>query len=41
MVNNARIILELLITNDKDRAEQISKYLYNTRNILKYNKIII
>ncbi|MDU1936233.1 MAG: DHH family phosphoesterase [Clostridium sp.] len=31
MVNNARIILELLITNDKDRAEQISKYLYNLK----------
>ena len=31
MVNNARIIRELLITNDKDRAEQISKYLYNLK----------
>lgn len=31
MVNNARIILELLITNDKDRSEQISKYLYNLK----------
>lgn len=29
VVNNARIILELLTTNDKDRAEQISKYLHN------------
>ena len=31
MVNNARIILELLITNDEDRAEQIAKYLYNLK----------
>lgn len=31
MVNNARIILELLITNDKDRAEQIAKYLHNLK----------
>lgn len=28
MVNNARIILELLTTNDKDRSEQITKYLH-------------
>ncbi|MDQ0150003.1 DHH family phosphoesterase [Eubacterium multiforme] len=31
MINNARIVLELLTTNDEDRAEQISKYLYNTK----------
>ena len=31
MINNARIVLELLTTNDEDRAEQIAKYLYNTR----------
>lgn len=29
--NNARIVLELLITNDKDRASQISKYLHNLK----------
>ncbi|MGG7176455.1 DHH family phosphoesterase [Clostridium paraputrificum] len=29
VVNNARIVLELLTTNDKDRAEQIAKYLHN------------
>ena len=29
VVNNARIVLELLTTNDKDRAEQIVKYLNN------------
>ncbi|AIY83554.1 MULTISPECIES: DHH family phosphoesterase [Clostridium] len=31
MISNARIVLELLTTDDEDRAEQISKYLYNTR----------
>lgn len=29
MVNNGRIILELLITDDRDRAKQIVKYLHN------------
>ena len=29
VVSNARIVLELLTTNDIDRAEQISKYLHN------------
>ena len=28
VVNNARIVLELLITKDKDRAKQIAKYLH-------------
>ena len=28
VVNNAKIIVELLTTNDRDRAEQIVKYLY-------------
>lgn len=31
MINNARIVLELLITNDKDRAQQIAKYLHNLK----------
>ena len=30
--DNAKIIVELLTTNDKDRAEQITKYLYNEKN---------
>lgn len=30
-LNNARIVLELITTDDEDRAEQIAKYLYNTR----------
>lgn len=34
-VNNARIILELLITRDKDRAGQISKYLLNLEKAKK------
>ncbi len=33
IVNNARIVLELLTTNDKDRAEQIVKYLHNLKKI--------
>lgn len=36
VVNNARIVLELLTTNDKDRAQQIAKYLHNLQKpILK------
>ena len=31
MIDNARIIIELLTTNDKDRAEQITKYLYKLK----------
>ena len=31
LVNNARIILELLTTDDRDRAEQIVKYLYTEK----------
>lgn len=34
LVNNARIVLELLTTNDKDRAEQIAKYLHNLKKIV-------
>lgn len=34
VVNNARIVLELLTTNDKDRAEQISKYLHNIKKVI-------
>ena len=29
--DNAKIIVELLTTNDEDRAEQITKYLYNEK----------
>ena len=29
--DNAKIIVELLNTNDEDRAEQITKYLYNEK----------
>ena len=29
--DNAKIIVELLTTNDKDRAEQITKYIYNEK----------
>ncbi|MCR6513397.1 MAG: DHH family phosphoesterase [Clostridium chrysemydis] len=29
IVNNARIVLELLTTHDEDRAKQIAKYLHN------------
>ena len=31
IMDNARIVLELLTTNDKDRAEQIVKYLYSSK----------
>lgn len=34
VVNNARIVLELLTTNDKDRASQISKYLHNLKKVV-------
>lgn len=34
LINNARIILELLTTNDKDRAEQIAKYLHNLKKVV-------
>lgn len=34
VVNNARIVLELLTTNDKDRAEQIVKYLHNLKKVV-------
>ena len=34
LVNNARIVLELLTTDDKDRAEQIAKYLHNLKKIV-------
>lgn len=30
--DNAKIIVELLTTNDRDRAEQITKYLHNEKN---------
>lgn len=33
VVNNARIVLELLTTNDKDKAEQISKYLNSLKKL--------
>ena len=38
IMDNARIVLELLTTNDKDRANQIIKYLYSLKrnNPLKY-----
>jgi single-stranded DNA-specific DHH superfamily exonuclease len=32
VMDNARIVLELLTTNDKDRADQIVKYLYRLKN---------
>lgn len=35
VVSNARIVLELLTTNDKDRAEQIAKYLHNLKKPVK------
>ncbi|HCW54256.1 MAG TPA: phosphoesterase [Clostridium sp.] len=31
VMDNARIVLELLTTNDKDRADQIVKYLYSLK----------
>ena len=31
MMDNARIIIELLITNRKERAEQITKYLNKSK----------
>lgn len=31
IMDNARIVLELLTTNDKDRADQIIKYLYSLK----------
>ena len=31
ITDNARIVLELLTTNDKDRADQIVKYLYSLK----------
>ena len=31
MTDNARIIIELLITNRKERAEQITKYLNKSK----------
>lgn len=34
LVNNARIVLELLTTDEMDRAEQISKYLHNLKKVL-------
>ena len=38
VMDNARIVLELLTTNDKDRADQIVKYLYRlkTNSSIKY-----
>lgn len=38
IMDNARIVLELLTTNNKDRANQIVKYLYSLKrnNSLKY-----
>lgn len=37
VTDNARIVLELLTTNDKDRSDQIVKYLYRLKNnSLKY-----
>jgi single-stranded DNA-specific DHH superfamily exonuclease len=38
VMDNARIVLELLTTNDKDRADQIVKYLYRLKknNSLKH-----
>lgn len=38
VMDNARIVLELLTTNDKDRSDQIVKYLYRLKktNSLKY-----
>ncbi|CUU46853.1 DHH family phosphoesterase [Clostridium beijerinckii] len=38
VMDNARIVLELLTTNDKDRADQIVKYLYRlkTNNSIRY-----
>ena len=37
IMDNARIILELLTTNDRDRTDQIVKYLYRLKrnNLLK------
>ena len=32
IMDNARIVLELLTTNDKDRADQIVKYLYSSKS---------
>lgn len=32
ITDNARIVLELLTTNDKDRADQIVKYLYSSKS---------
>jgi single-stranded DNA-specific DHH superfamily exonuclease len=39
VMDNARIVLELLTTNDKDRANQIVKYLYTLKKAgsLKYS----
>lgn len=34
IVNNARIVLELLTTDDRDRSEQISKYLHNIKKVV-------
>lgn len=33
IINNARIVLELLTTDDKDRAEQVSKYLHSLKKV--------
>jgi len=38
ITDNARIVLELLTTNDKDRANQIIKYLYSLK---RYNPLEI
>lgn len=35
VLNNARISLELLTTNDKDRAEQIAKYLHSLKKTVE------
>lgn len=40
IMNNARIILELLTTHDRDRAKQIAKYLHNmSKNLKSYKNI--
>ena len=39
IMDNARIVLELLTTNDKDRANQIIKYLFSLKRTNPLNYI--
>ncbi|WP_294155285.1 DHH family phosphoesterase [uncultured Clostridium sp.] len=39
ITDNARIVLELLTTNDKDRSDQIVKYLYSLKRNYSLNQV--